>query len=192
MKNFTIPKPCHENWEDMSPEEKGKFCGVCQKKVYDFTETSSLEIEKIYHQENGNICGRLKPDQTINYNRLQKFVVRMNLYTNQHFSRFGLLVSAVTLLFVLTGCEKKIVVQQQTLASAVGSDTTKPKMEPLGQGFPLGKLAPVKTDSSLINPQSKPKKKSRVQKPTKKVVSIPPPFVTGEIVMVDSTNMHKN
>ncbi len=58
----TIPKPCHENWANMTPEEKGKFCQVCSKSVGDFTTATDLEIMAEL-SENPNICASFRPDQ---------------------------------------------------------------------------------------------------------------------------------
>ena len=55
--NISIPKPCHENWEAMTPAEKGRFCSVCSKTVLDFTKASDKEIIS-YLNNNKNACGR--------------------------------------------------------------------------------------------------------------------------------------
>ena len=36
-----IPKPCQENWLEFNAEEKVRFCTLCQKNVFDFTNESS-------------------------------------------------------------------------------------------------------------------------------------------------------
>lgn len=54
---ITIPKPCHEDWNKMTPNEKGRHCNSCQKSVYDFTNKTDSFIIKIFEKE-GNICGR--------------------------------------------------------------------------------------------------------------------------------------
>jgi TonB-dependent SusC/RagA subfamily outer membrane receptor len=60
---LTIPKPCHENWETMTPEEKGRFCSVCSKTVRDFTVDSDDEIVDVFANTSDNICGKFNESQ---------------------------------------------------------------------------------------------------------------------------------
>ncbi|EDP95734.1 carboxypeptidase-like regulatory domain-containing protein [Kordia algicida OT-1] len=58
----SIPEPCHEDWNKMSPTEKGKFCNVCTKEVIDFSAKSDEEIIN-HFSKNGNLCGRFHVSQ---------------------------------------------------------------------------------------------------------------------------------
>lgn len=59
---LSIPKPCHENWQQMTPAEKGRFCVACQKTVYDFTRATDREILTEFHKDK-QLCGRFNPSQ---------------------------------------------------------------------------------------------------------------------------------
>lgn len=55
--NISIPKPCHENWNTMTPEDKGRFCSVCEKTVFDFTNATDKQIIEAYNK-NPKLCGK--------------------------------------------------------------------------------------------------------------------------------------
>lgn len=64
---ITIPKPCHENWNEMTPNEKGAFCAKCCKTVVDFTKKSIEEIvQHIEERKNEKVCGRFENEQISN------------------------------------------------------------------------------------------------------------------------------
>jgi hypothetical protein len=61
---LSIPKPCHENWNEMTHAEKGKFCGSCQKQVIDFTRMSDRDLAAFFKKPStGSVCGRFNNDQ---------------------------------------------------------------------------------------------------------------------------------
>ena len=61
--NLTIPSPCQENWDAMTPSEQGKFCGSCQKTVIDFTTMSDRQIAEFFKKTPSSVCGRVYNDQ---------------------------------------------------------------------------------------------------------------------------------
>jgi hypothetical protein len=66
---LSIAEPCHENWENMSPVDKGKFCSSCQKQVVDFSSMSDRQIAEFFKKpilslsKGGSVCGRFMTDQ---------------------------------------------------------------------------------------------------------------------------------
>ncbi len=59
---ISIPKPCHENWQEMTATERGGFCKSCQKEVIDFTKKTEDETHRIL-SAGGATCGRFRTDQ---------------------------------------------------------------------------------------------------------------------------------
>mgnify|MGYP006395384781 CR=1 FL=1 len=59
---ISIPNPCHEDWNKMTPTEKGKHCAVCTKEVFDFTQATDEDLVKLAYAGD-NLCGRFRKDQ---------------------------------------------------------------------------------------------------------------------------------
>ncbi|MDB5281859.1 MAG: hypothetical protein JWO06_934 [Bacteroidota bacterium] len=55
---ITIPKPSHENWNEMTPNRQGVYCKACAKNVIDFTTKTENEIYETLVNSNGTTCGR--------------------------------------------------------------------------------------------------------------------------------------
>lgn len=61
---ITIPKPCHESWNQMTPNEQGAFCQKCCKTVVDFTSKSTEEIiAALASKKKEKVCGRFNNNQ---------------------------------------------------------------------------------------------------------------------------------
>lgn len=59
----TVPQSCHEDWNNMTTKEHGRFCHSCQKTVADFTQMSDIELREWLAKQKGNDCGRFRDDQ---------------------------------------------------------------------------------------------------------------------------------
>ncbi|WP_353777033.1 energy transducer TonB [Winogradskyella sp. 3972H.M.0a.05] len=61
---LSIPNPCHEDWNAMTPKDKGRFCSSCDKVVIDFTKLSDYEIQDfIEANRHKQLCGHFKQSQ---------------------------------------------------------------------------------------------------------------------------------
>jgi hypothetical protein len=74
-----IDEPCHENWQAMTPNEQGRFCGSCQKTVVDFSVMTDQEILDYISKASHDMCGRLSKDQVNKEIRMPKKKKRFSL-----------------------------------------------------------------------------------------------------------------
>ena len=64
---LSIPAPCHESWQLMSPTEQGRFCNACAKVVIDFSTMTDVQVLNYFSSlKNEKICGRVLPIQLDN------------------------------------------------------------------------------------------------------------------------------
>lgn len=61
---LSIADPCHENWDNMTQADKGRFCAACQKQVIDFTNMSDSQLAAFFKKPGKeSVCGRFYNDQ---------------------------------------------------------------------------------------------------------------------------------
>jgi hypothetical protein len=60
---ISIPTPCFEDWDNMTPQEKGRHCMKCNKVVVDFTSMSDDELLNYIKNSKEGVCGRVKDTQ---------------------------------------------------------------------------------------------------------------------------------
>lgn len=98
-----IPKPCNENWNEMTPTQKGMFCSNCKKEVINYEYYSNFQLAKTISTSDG-ICGRFTIEQL-------DFELETN--KNNYFQRIGLAFGFTSLL----------------ISTPIFSQTQKPKIE---------------------------------------------------------------
>lgn len=61
---LSIPEPCHENWQNMTPTEQGRFCNACAKEVIDFSTMTDIQVLNYFNNfSQDKVCGRALPEQ---------------------------------------------------------------------------------------------------------------------------------
>lgn len=59
---LTVPQPCHEDWEQMTPAEQGRICAACNKVVVDFSQKTDAEL-LLWLSGSPDTCGQFRADQ---------------------------------------------------------------------------------------------------------------------------------
>jgi len=72
MIQYKITKPCHQNWDKMTPTAQGKFCAHCKKQVYDLTK------EKMVNNLPEIFCGRIESHKVANEIIFKKLLFKQN------------------------------------------------------------------------------------------------------------------
>lgn len=152
--HINIAEPCHENWQQMTPNEQGRHCLSCQKTVVDFTRMSDQEILHYISRASSSVCGRFynhQLDKTYEEKKVK------SAFTFRY--AWNLLVAT----FLITGstasaqvkekAKKKTAVKKEwaykhtlknlKLSSSLGFVVT---TEPQGENITLGTFPVVKLD----------------------------------------------
>lgn len=68
LDNIRVASPCSQDWDEMSGDERARFCGECKLNVYNLSGMSRREAENLIFQSEGNrLCVRFfrRADGTI-------------------------------------------------------------------------------------------------------------------------------
>ena len=107
-KKPSVPLPCHAAWDDMIPDQGGRFCGSCQKTVIDFTAMSDQEVLALLASSRTTICGRFRNDQleaTTNTWRDTLFHMQSRARSIRVQPIRLVSVLLVSLIMIITGCD---------------------------------------------------------------------------------------
>jgi hypothetical protein len=102
---ISIPKPCNENWNQMTPKDNGRFCLSCTKTVVDFTSMLPEEIQLYFIQnQNEKVCGRFKQSQL---DRITIQIPNRVLYSQTNYHKMFLLALFIAMGTTLFSCADK-------------------------------------------------------------------------------------
>src|SRR3984957_7253650 len=119
---LSIPAPCTENWDNMTPNERGRHCASCDKTVIDFSLYTDKQLVEFFNKTANKVCGRLSNWQ------LERQVVYAEPVKRSFFSKlfFGTALAS--------GIASTTVAQSKTIPPATAdsiasktTDTTKPE-----------------------------------------------------------------
>ncbi|WP_138432771.1 energy transducer TonB [Winogradskyella algicola] len=163
--SISIPKPCHEDWSKMTPNEKGRFCKSCTKTVVDFTKMSPDAIQHYLHNnKDQRICGHIKQSQLDSINlRIPEAII----HQNQSFHRLFLLALLISMGMTLFSCEDENGQKKKIESIKVVETKTKVKDSIIDE--PKKEL--IKKDDSIV-----------IQSP-KKTRTIPKPDLLGLVIV---------
>lgn len=58
LRDVQIASPCHERWDAMQGDDRARFCGRCEKEVFDLSEMTAVEAEAVLATHGRAACVR--------------------------------------------------------------------------------------------------------------------------------------
>ena len=58
LDNIKVAAPCQMNWNEMAGGDRARYCRSCEKNVYNLSEMSRDEAEKLLRTHEGKLCVR--------------------------------------------------------------------------------------------------------------------------------------
>jgi hypothetical protein len=58
LETLTVASPCSANWAEMTGDDRSRFCGKCEKNVYNLSAMTGPEAEALLREKEGDVCVR--------------------------------------------------------------------------------------------------------------------------------------
>jgi hypothetical protein len=58
LEQIQVASPCHASWDEMSGDDRARFCGQCSKHVYNLSNLTRGEAEALIYAKDGRLCVR--------------------------------------------------------------------------------------------------------------------------------------
>lgn len=159
-----IAAPCSADWDDMFGNERVRFCDQCQLNVYNLSEMSKAEAERLIGQTEGRLCVRFYRRQDgsiITQNcpvglraikrKLSRVATAVATSVMSFIAGIGVFSIADKPLFRPHVMGRPIMVNPATPPTVQGELAVSPPPE----NFVIGKLAPIKTHRTSVSRFSK-------------------------------------
>ncbi|WP_284653755.1 energy transducer TonB [Flavobacterium terrisoli] len=178
---ITIPKPCHEDWNAMTPDETGRFCNSCAKSVVDFTGMKTSEIQDYFIKNQGQkVCGRFQNEQ------LDSIIIQIPrevLFSQVQFHKMFMLALLVSMGTTLFSCQnsngdKQAIDKVEVVNSIHGRQT-------VGEPMPE-KTTKCETDTVKVKTNTSNNNKKTVS--NKGVGTITGDIITSGVVAIEPHN----
>ena len=154
---LVINNPCHENWDAMTSNERGAFCGSCCKNVIDFSKKSVTQIKEFFSvlPETENVCGRFKEEQLTQMSFDHFF---------KQFKKWQFLHKLAVIMFFIFGTTlfskaQNIPVKDLDIkmgkVAYIPKDTLKIKADTIHKPLIKGKVKTVRTPEKINKPEEK-------------------------------------
>jgi hypothetical protein len=98
LDNLRIASPCSQEWDQMSGDERVRFCRRCQKNVYNLSALTREQAERLVFENEGRMCVRF-------YRRSDGTILTSDCPTGSRRVRWvrGVLASALATLLAAIG-----------------------------------------------------------------------------------------
>jgi hypothetical protein len=105
LEDLRIATPCRADWDEMSGDDRVRFCGRCEKNVYNVSALSRAEAEALVREREGRVCLRLyrRSDGTVITSDCPVGVRRQRLGARVWASISGMATSAALLVGLWSG-----------------------------------------------------------------------------------------